>query len=125
MKSQPESVVFGVHAVGRLIDAEPPRLRSLYLQLGRDDATIARFRDAAAASGVPVEQVSRERLMQITGSANHQGVAALVVARPLLDERALADLLDGIDNALLLVLDCVQDPHNLGACLRSAEAAGA
>ncbi len=66
----------------------------------------------------------QRRVIGDTGGAKHQGVAAVVDALPPLDERGLAQLLDKIDKPLLLVLDGVQDPHNLGACLRSAEAAG-
>lgn len=124
MKPASDAVVFGVHAVSRLISDEPGRVRKLYLQGGRDDAAVAKLEEAAMSHGVPIERLPRQQLQQMTGGASHQGVVAVVGTLAPLDERGLAQLIDGIDNPLLLVLDGVQDPHNLGACLRSAEAAG-
>ncbi|MDH3646156.1 MAG: 23S rRNA (guanosine(2251)-2'-O)-methyltransferase RlmB [Gammaproteobacteria bacterium] len=119
-----DPVIFGVHAVSRVMNEEPGRVKVLYVQIGRCDATVERLRAAATSHGLPIEDLPRHRLQQITGSGKHQGVAAIVDTIPPLDGRGLEQLLAGIDNPLLLALDGVQDPHNLGACLRSAEAAG-
>jgi len=79
--------------------------------------------EAAAAAGLPAEQVERDAIDRL-GLRDHQGVAALVVAPHEMDDRALAALSFDPD-ALVVVLDGITDPQNLGACARSAEAAGA
>ncbi|MDV7390686.1 RNA methyltransferase substrate-binding domain-containing protein, partial [Arthrospira platensis SPKY1] len=88
----------------------------------------ARLRDLldAAAETIPIHFVERAELDRLSGGARHQGVVArLEVRRRGLDEADLPGLLDAaVGPALLLVLDGVQDPHNLGACLRGAAAAG-
>lgn len=118
------SVIFGVHAVTRLVSEEPGRVSILYIQSGRSDATAMRLQEAARDNEISIEQVSKQRLQQLTGSERHQGVAAIVDVLAPLDERGLEELLDSVADPILLALDGVQDPHNLGACLRSAEAAG-
>ncbi|NNF60302.1 MAG: 23S rRNA (guanosine(2251)-2'-O)-methyltransferase RlmB [Gammaproteobacteria bacterium] len=116
--------MYGVHAVSRALKEGPRRVTTLYLQAGRDDATTARLRNAAAAHEIAVEVVAKHRLAQMTGSGKHQGVAAFVDSLPPLGERQLEALVDDLETPFLLALDGVQDPHNLGACLRSAVAAG-
>ncbi len=124
MKPDNDNVVFGMHAVTRIVREEPARVRALFLQAGREDTAVTRLTEAAAQHGFPVETVPRQRLDQLCGGARHQGVVAYIDTAPPMDERGLEQLLDGIDSPFLLVLDGVQDPHNLGACLRTAAAAG-
>ena len=96
----------------------------MWLQAGRNSVAARAARGAAEAAGAPVHEVSRAALDALLPGCKHQGVAVRVVADSMPDtrRRALEDL---PADALLLVLDGVQDPHNLGACLRTAEAAGA
>lgn len=85
-----------------------------------------RLLEHARRAGIAVERVTAEELADWLGDTRHQGVAAEVVGSGIHDEADLAALIEGLDHApFLLALDGVQDPHNLGACLRSAEAAGA
>lgn len=122
----PGDLVYGKHAVAALLDRDPAGIRELWLQEGREDAVSARARKLAARHGISLRAVPRATLDRMLGGVRHQGVAARYRATggaPIVD---LAGLLAAAGDAvLLLVLDGVQDPHNLGACLRSADAAGA
>jgi 23S rRNA (guanosine2251-2'-O)-methyltransferase len=117
--------VFGIHAVNSLLAHHADAVDRLYVLAERKDKRLQAILDAAARAGIPVEECSRavldERCPQV-----HQGVVALSrTVNPERHEQALDALLDGLDHPpLLLVLDGVTDPHNLGACLRTAEAAG-
>jgi len=123
--------VHGVHAVQALLDRHADRVQRVYLARGRDDARAAVIAQAAVAAAVPLERVDPQRLDRLLGGhITHQGVAAEV--RPLApwDEDRLTIALGEAVNAgstapLVLALDGVQDPHNLGACLRTADACGA
>jgi 23S rRNA (guanosine2251-2'-O)-methyltransferase len=112
--------VYGAHAVRHLLSKAPERVRRLQIAgEGHPDlAELARHAD------ISVERVGRDALDRATGDGVHQGVVAWVIPVPPRDERALDDLLGGDRVPLLLVLDHVQDPHNLGACLRTADAVG-
>jgi len=118
-------LAWGLHAVRILLEREPGRVHRLWLQHGRDDHRLRALRELAAATAVVVEGRAAAELDRITDGAVHQGaVAELVPARPL-EEADLAAFVESAGGDLLfLVLDGVQDPHNLGACLRSADAAG-
>lgn len=123
--SKPEWV-YGLHAVNALLGHNPEAIIELYLLQSRDDQRLTDLLDTVSALQLPYKTCSREELDKKTGEAVHQGVAALCKPfRREKNEAFLASLLSGLDHpALLLVLDGVTDPHNLGACLRSAEAAG-
>jgi 23S rRNA (guanosine2251-2'-O)-methyltransferase len=119
-------LVHGVHAVASLLERRPKAIREALLQAGRPGKTRAELAAALEARQVPVKYVSRAELDQLTGGARHQGVAVRVAAPTLESESALKDLVVARGEQLcLLVLDGVQDPRNLGACLRTAAAAGA
>ena len=125
MTAAADNLVYGIHAVSRLVSARPERIRIVYLLEGRDDVALRLIADAAGSHGIAVERSPRRLLDRLTANGNHQGAVAAVTAARVLDEPGLQELLDGCETPLLLMLDQVQDPHNLGACLRSAEAAGA
>ncbi len=117
--------VYGMHAVRAVIERAPERILELWLAESRDDARCRALRLQAAAIGIPVQNVDHEALAKRVGDVAHQGAVASV--RPLKpwDDHDLAAALDrGTGDCLLLVLDGITDPHNLGACLRTAEAAG-
>ncbi|MEJ2645529.1 MAG: 23S rRNA (guanosine(2251)-2'-O)-methyltransferase RlmB [Gammaproteobacteria bacterium] len=117
--------VFGIHAVEAALAEGAGRCRVLWVQEGASKARLGRLMDEARAAGIKVEGVPRRVLDELVDGARHQGVVAEVQARGAADEAGLSDMLDRLgEPALLLVLDGVQDPHNLGACLRSADAAG-
>ncbi len=118
------SRVFGIHAVASLVESAPERLRSLYLQRGRRDDRLDAIIAAAKAAGVPVE-VRERRWFDGRVDGAHQGVIADCQDIQLASEAELKLRWRQMPaNPLLLILDGVTDPRNLGACLRSAEAAG-
>lgn len=97
------------------------RVQRLWVDAGRRDGRLAQLLDLAASQGVPVERVPREALDQRLPGMRHQGVVARGAVVPMRGEAELLDLIAATaEPPLLLVLDQVQDPHNLGACLRSA-----
>ena len=119
-------LVFGIHAVSSLLDHHADAVQVLYTLSGRRDKRLQSLVDKAKHAGIPVEECSRADLDARCPQV-HQGIVALSEATNReYHEQDLDALLDGLDHPpLLLVLDGVTDPHNLGACLRSAEAAGA
>ncbi|MGB3068810.1 MAG: 23S rRNA (guanosine(2251)-2'-O)-methyltransferase RlmB [Ottowia sp.] len=117
-------VLFGFHAVGVRLKTAPATVIEIYADPTRRDARMKQFLTRAAEAGVRVIEADGVRLAKLAGSHGHQGVAARV--QPMEQARSLDDLLDALsDPPLLLVLDGVTDPHNLGACLRVADGAGA
>jgi 23S rRNA (guanosine2251-2'-O)-methyltransferase len=119
------SIVFGLHAVRILLQQHPERVLVLMLQKGREDARTTELMNIAQHAQIRIERREVRELERIAGSEHHQG--ACLQIRPIgpLGEGALDEILDRATAApLLLVLDGVQDPHNLGACLRTADAAG-
>ena len=121
-------VLFGFHAVGVRLKTAPQSIIEVYYEAMRRDARMRQFLARAKEAGVRLIEADGLRLAKLAGSHGHQGVAARVEAVAQL--QSLDDLLDqleadGVTNPLLLVLDGVTDPHNLGACLRVADGAGA
>ncbi|MFD1711361.1 23S rRNA (guanosine(2251)-2'-O)-methyltransferase RlmB [Ottowia sp. GY511] len=120
-------VLFGFHAVGVRLKTAPASVIEVYADPTRRDARMKQFLNRAAEAGVRVIEADAARLAKMAGSAGHQGVVARVQA--LEGARSLDDLLEDLEAEgvppLLLVLDGVTDPHNLGACLRVADGAGA
>jgi 23S rRNA (guanosine2251-2'-O)-methyltransferase len=118
-------LVYGLHAVRAVIDRAPERLLELWMAEPRQDARARDLKERALAAGLKVQMVGNESLAKLAGDVAHQGVVAAV--RPLKpwDEETLIASLNAVPDPLLLVLDGVTDPHNLGACLRTADAAGA
>jgi 23S rRNA (guanosine2251-2'-O)-methyltransferase len=121
-------VLFGFHAVGVRIKTAPASVIEVYFDASRRDARMRQFIDRAKEAGVRLIEADGLRLAKVAGSHGHQGVAALV--DPMVQAKSLDDLLDQLEQGdgpppLLLVLDGVTDPHNLGACLRVADGAGA
>jgi len=116
--------LFGFHAVTARLRQRPESVRAIYLNSARHDA---RTRDLIARAEVarcPVHAADDDRLTQLAGATRHQGIVAIVDAT--MAHVTLDDVLESLDEAaLLVVLDGVTDPHNLGACLRSADAFGA
>jgi 23S rRNA (guanosine2251-2'-O)-methyltransferase len=120
------TVVFGLHSVRALLQQHPERASLLVLQKGREDARSAELARLAQAAGVKTEWRDVNELHRFAGDEHHQGACLQIRAMGPKGEGALDELLDrATAPPLLLVLDGVQDPHNLGACLRSADAAGA
>jgi len=121
-QSEPR-VVFGFHAVLARLRADPRSVVEIFVDETRNDARGKDLIAAAERAGVRLMRVPTKRLDGFYGGGRHQGVVARVSVKSLGD--SLDDLLDAVEQPLLLVLDGVTDPHNLGACLRVANAAGA
>ena len=128
-------VLFGFHAVGVRLKTAPQSIIEIYYEPTRRDARMRQFLDRVAESGVRLIEADGLRLSKLCGGHGHQGVAARV--QELQQVHSLDELLENLEAAqaalppeqrvapLILVLDGVTDPHNLGACLRVADGAGA
>ena len=121
-----KKILFGFHAVGVRLKVAPASIEAVYFDPQRRDARMRQFLSRAREAEVRLIEAAGPRLAQLAGTGGHQGVVAQVDEIDL--ARSLDDLLDDLEAAeqapLLLVLDGVTDPHNLGACLRVADGAG-
>ncbi|MET3105679.1 23S rRNA (guanosine2251-2'-O)-methyltransferase [Oxalobacteraceae bacterium GrIS 1.18] len=116
--------IFGFHAVTARLRHEASSVEEIYVDTGRQDRRMLELISAAKGAGVRVIPVDELRLANMVGTRRHQGVVAKAGEISL--ARNLDELLDAIDGPpLLLILDGITDPHNLGACLRVADGAGA
>jgi len=121
-----EEIVAGWHAVLAILRQAPERLLSIQIDRGRKGPRRTQLLEAARAAGIAVEETSGDVLDRAAGETPHQGVVARCRVAAERTEAELPGFLTSLSaTPLLLVLDGVQDPHNLGACLRSADAAGA
>jgi 23S rRNA (guanosine2251-2'-O)-methyltransferase len=123
--------VFGLHAAQSAVETHPERIKEVVLLKGRQDNRMNRLLDLVRAQDVKFRLVNREDFDRILHKhelmeGRHQGVLVQTLAAPVLKEADLEEMLDALTvPPLLLILDGVTDPHNIGACLRSCDAAGA
>ena len=122
-----DEIAAGFHAVLNVLENNPEGIDRLWIDKARKDPRMASVLSQANQIGVGVQRVPKIKLDTLAGAGvRHQGVVARLHVIELKDEKWLFSTLDALKQApLLLVLDGIQDPHNLGACLRSAAAAGA
>jgi 23S rRNA (guanosine2251-2'-O)-methyltransferase len=119
-----QRVLFGFHAITVRMKTAPKSVIELHVESNRRDARMRSFVDRARDSGIKIVETDGDRLDKMAGTSRHQGVVARVevVAMP----HSLDEVIEAVEGPpLLLVLDGVTDPHNLGACLRVADGAGA
>ncbi len=119
-----EEWIVGLHAVQHLIQTDFSRILTLFVDDERHDARVGQLVNLAEEQSLSIQRVNRKTLDKLTDNATHQGVAARCKVAQAIQENWLYETLQTVENPLILILDGVQDPHNLGACLRSADAAG-
>jgi len=120
-------LIYGLHAVAAALRRGPERLLEIQVVEGaRSQARLSELMNEARAAGIAIRNCPRDTLDDLVKEGAHQGIVAWLKPAQAFSEADLDDLLSGLTTApLLLILDGVQDPHNLGACLRTADAAGA
>ena len=118
------NLLYGIHAAQRLIEQHPQRIAKAYV-LAQANERLTHLVSQLGALDCPLERVTKERLHQLASGQRHQGVCLEVASLPMQTEHAFLDQLEQELTGFFLVLDGVSDPHNLGACIRSAEAFGA
>jgi len=123
MSSKQNQIIFGFHSVESLIKNDPVNILQLLVEKNRTDKRITQLIGFAESQGISVEYLKKTDLEKQADSHKTQGVAVRYKASAQQPAKSLEQILQK-DNVFLLVLDGVTDPHNLGACLRSADAAG-
>ncbi len=123
-----EELAFGIHAVQALIESAPERFIELWLLKGREDDRLMPIINLARKFGIPAQMANRKVLDEKSEGEQHQGVVARVKPGKTFTEADIDEILAEAERKgeapFLLILDGVTDPHNLGACLRNADAAG-
>lgn len=116
--------IFGIHSVESVLSKNPQNVIQLFLLKNRNDKTLTKIEDLARKAGIKCQSMDRKKMDERV-RGNHQGVIAEVkIYDALLNEAQLLELTESKEDLFLLVLDGVTDPHNLGACIRTADAAG-
>ena len=120
--------ITGLRAVEQILATESTDIRRIYAEYQTANPRVEAIIKAARQNNIEIQPANRARLTQISGESRHQGVVAEVRRSSLMDEAGLRTMVEESlqegRSVLLLVLDGVQDPHNLGACMRTADAAG-
>lgn len=116
-------IIFGIHAVEEALEARGRGFEYLAIAAGRNDSRLQKISQLCRAAGVPVRTMPRDQLTRLAKTAGHQGVVAVTAEKQYVD---LDDILGHKRGqyAFIAVLDGVEDPHNLGAIIRTAEGAG-
>ncbi|STI83063.1 23S rRNA (guanosine-2'-O-)-methyltransferase rlmB [Escherichia coli] len=113
-------MIYGIHAVQALLERAPERFQEVFILKGREDKRLLPLIHALESQGVVIQLANRQYLDEKSDGAVHQGIIARVKPGRQYQENDLPDLIASLDQPFLLILDGVTDPHNLGACLRSA-----
>ena len=118
--------LFGIHAVQAALEYSPQKIRRAWIDSQRLDTRLKQVIDDLVALGITPEKTERKKLERMAEGKNHQGIVVAVELPAMLSEDQLKQDVQALtETAFYLVLDQVQDPHNLGACLRTADAVGA
>lgn len=120
-----QEILPGIHTVSTILRLQPERVQSVWVEQDKHNQRVDSIISMAKKFGAPVQIVQRNTLDQLCEGTQHQGVLAKCTATPLLNENQLIAQCEQANTPpLLLALDEISDPHNLGACLRTADAAG-
>ncbi|WP_131782070.1 23S rRNA (guanosine(2251)-2'-O)-methyltransferase RlmB [Legionella gresilensis] len=120
-----EQIMYGIHAVTALLKQEQRPVKKLLLNMERRDQRLQQILDLATARHIFIERLTAQQMNQRFAQFTHQGIVAYVEALPTFSDNDLSSLLKKSKKPpLLLILDAITDPHNLGACLRTADATG-
>ena len=125
MKKKVEKI-FGLHTVSEFIKVSPDKVINIWIQDSLKSKSILSISDMAKSIGLSVQQSKKENLDKITNKQNHQGVVLEIVESNDIGTKSFEEILknNNKSNPIYLILDSVQDPHNLGACIRTAAASG-
>ncbi|MBL4712483.1 MAG: 23S rRNA (guanosine(2251)-2'-O)-methyltransferase RlmB [Gammaproteobacteria bacterium] len=122
MAKKSQELIYGIHAVESVLRNQQENVLQVFVQQGRNDNRVKKIIDLAKNSGITIQTITNDKLKEKCPRSRHQGVVA-EIRRSNSDAVSLEEILEK-DSVLLLVLDEVQDPHNIGACLRTADATG-
>ncbi|HFD13145.1 MAG TPA: 23S rRNA (guanosine(2251)-2'-O)-methyltransferase RlmB [Crenotrichaceae bacterium] len=118
-------IASGFHAVQTVLDWDPQRINNVWVDKNRSDTRIRSVLQQLSDNNISVEYADKHTLDRLSENSNHQGIVVKLSVAAMLTENELLSLLENINKPpLLLILDQIQDPHNFGACLRTADAAG-
>lgn len=124
MSNANREIVFGFHSIEALLETRPKAIIEVVYARNRKDQRLESLLEKLAANNVKITPTDKEKIDQFTGDVANQGVMAMIKTLEPFGEGKIAEILNEKPQALFLVLDGITDPHNLGACMRSAEAAG-
>ncbi len=119
-----DNLIFGINPIVQLLSTNAAKILEIYLAQNKEDRRILSLVASAKENGIAVQRIDVKKLDQWLPDQNHQGVVAKITATVTFSEADLPTLVKAANKPLFLILDGVQDPHNLGACLRTADAAG-
>jgi len=117
--------IFGFHSIEGLLKSNPESILKVFIQTGRQDSRVKNLLEIVSELQIPFLEIDKRNIDHIARGEVHQGVMSEVILPPLLTEDTLLNSIEFMSSKpLILILDSIQDPRNLGACLRSANAAG-
>jgi len=117
--------IYGFHSIEAQLKSNPECILNVFVQSGRSDSRISKITSILSTQKINFSKINKNKLDRLTKGELHQGIVAEVILPPLLGHKELIDFVAKVsNNPLILMLDSIQDPRNLGACLRSANAAG-
>ncbi len=119
-----QEVLPGLHTVSAVLKLQPERIQTVWIEQNKNNTRTDECLANARRLGISVQTIQRSKLDLLCEGTQHQGIAASCSTTHLLDEQDILNLVNNNTPPLLLILDEISDPHNLGACLRTADAAG-